>query len=655
MFEPISIAFEAWSRARLDEEEIGHLRRAKLRIIDAIPVPTQPASADAFVQSVLLPRCRALELDAREAFAVHGLDLETLVGTVTRPCTISSWVEQKAVRRALKFLRSSEQQETAKSAIEALTQHAAKHLAPHIVEVAAVSATDATTDFLDRVAAVSHKSLDGSSNVVVVKDAAGLGNGSLVVRGSVPAFTPVLTIPGRKLFNLDTIRRYCDLGMVLARASWKKQLDDAGEAALLACLVYERAKWRSGSGQSHWAELLETCPSSFPYVPTLWSPLELRELSGTSLLDEVSQKQQSLEEFVSSMQDLLAQVAEAHSPIFDALVNNDASASPRPDQLRTVFSREAFEWARCVFDSRSFQLQAGGRTLVTMAPVADMINHVVHGTHILSRRIDNETGDFILESSMSIEATPSAPVELVMSYGPLQSWELLLSYGFVPAGDNEHDRLPFESLRQLINVDQPASPTFDDATALPKPTDEEPTVQTGVPALDCSGEDPTVQVDEEAGDDGYDILRRRIIETHGLDLVDQLYIPVSGVAPPVVRAVLRLCQAEAEDFTNLSRDVFADGPDYLEDRVSDTLIQFARSVIVELEGDTAAEGDDGSGNDDKDPSRDSEDGDVTDAAAGEVSEAVSARRRELARDIRTRVIAIARRVIEHEESRKLSR
>eukprot|EP00672_Neobodo_designis_P026083 CAMPEP_0174828852 /NCGR_PEP_ID=MMETSP1114-20130205/1571_1 /TAXON_ID=312471 /ORGANISM="Neobodo designis, Strain CCAP 1951/1" /LENGTH=606 /DNA_ID=CAMNT_0016062579 /DNA_START=37 /DNA_END=1857 /DNA_ORIENTATION=- len=561
---------ESWIESKLAEEQNSKLHRAKARLLgfladfrrgtgeDMVHAPSSYVAA-------LMAAARVLALDEREAFVVHGYNAKDSVAVFTRQPegasgpvpVLTNWVEQKAARLALRFLESAEA--APEGCKEALATHCGTALRPDTSKLSPPSRTPS-------VALLKEAGVESGDDGVaaIVEDPSGAGNGSLVAVRSANAFAPLLRIPGRLLFNLDTVRRYCDLGMVLNRAAWKKMLDDEGEALLLTCFIYEAAKWRA-TGKSNWAQLLQTCPRHFPGVPTMWGAHELQHLAGTSVLDEVAMKQATLAAFSSSMQSLLTAVADKHSPIFTEVLGAavselsggeavDDAALTTAEKIARVFSEEQYQWARCVFDSRSFHLLHGGaRVLVTLAPVADMINHTASGSDVLSRRIDEATGEFVLELAAGFDAK-EVPREVVMCYGPLQTWELLLSYGFVPTDDggvNPHDRLPFSALDGLINVEAPAPAASDD--------DED--------------------ADEAAADDGYDEQRRAIIAAHGLDLVDQLFIPVDGVVPPVVRAVLRLCQAEAEEFPQLHANPFASGPAYLDERVSETLRSFATSFV----------------------------------------------------------------------------
>ena len=141
--------------------------------------------------------------------------------------------------------------------------------------------------------------------------------------------------------------------------------------------------------------------------------------------------------------------------------------------IAAIFASDAVQWARAVFDSRAFNLNLRGNVELVLAPVSDMINHSSRWSDILVRRADDRRkggninnnsntdeppalvpaadddanafdeeaeegdGDMVMQLGAGITrgqlraASAAYPHrELYMSYGPLQNWELLLSYGF---------------------------------------------------------------------------------------------------------------------------------------------------------------------------------------------------------------------------------
>jgi hypothetical protein len=554
-----------WLDQRLkgDEDVLQLAKRSLVRDVDFTRCATWTLDD---VMSV----CRVVALDSREMLLGLGTSARGLV----RPLT--AWVEQKAVKLARQCLHD----------VTELQHIPLQQLIDDSVRLLPTQPTSSRPEAL----------VASTAPVVIVKDPTGLGNGCLTLSAAVPAFSTLLSVPSSALFNLDTVRRYSPLGGVLHRSQWRKLLDDDGEAILLAALVYERALGKS----SHWANLFETCPSGFPFMPLNWDEQQLAGLAGTSIVDEVVAKQAATAEFTVALQGVLKAVADVHTPVFDQIfaavgLNVELSLA---DKIASIFDLGAFTWARCVFDSRALHLNFGPQTgadkiMLSLAPVVDMINHNITGTHVLTRRI-NQDGELVLETGAELPHS-AVGTEITMSYGPLQTWELLLSYGFVPpdGAENENDRLPFANLSDLIPMDP---------------------------------EGQSQESDDESAH--FDAWKRRIVKRHALNVVDALYVPASGIAPPLVRAVLRLCQAEADDFPALEVDPFITGPAYLERRVSDTLAQYAASFLESV-----------------DPPSDA---DVDDDKAGGTRDELDKARRRMASVVRSGLLRIAQRLYEIE-------
>ncbi|CAE7941158.1 SETD4, partial [Symbiodinium necroappetens] len=112
-------------------------------------------------------------------------------------------------------------------------------------------------------------------------------------------------------------------------------------------------------------------------------------------------------------------------------------------------------WARCLFDSRavSLEIKAAGphiagvfkqfpSRVVCLAPEVDLLNHSSSGA-CAPPYFDNQRRALVVELAAPVRRGS----EVCLSYGPLQSWELLFYYGFCPEA-NPHDRF-------IINVDLP--------------------------------------------------------------------------------------------------------------------------------------------------------------------------------------------------------
>ncbi|RNE99165.1 SET domain containing protein [Trypanosoma rangeli] len=313
--------------------------------------------------------------------------------------------------------------------------------------------------------------------------------GSLVCNAPLPAFGDLLRVPRENMFFIDTVVQYCELGRVVHASAELSGMISGDEPLLVLCLVYERYV----ASSSHWSDLLLSCPSEYPTVPSFWDWDDLAELEGLDVLDDVLAKRAQLVQYHTTVMTVLPLIYEAFA----------GSCRLGKENFLDCFSIEAMMWARATFDSRAFNLNVDGRVVLALVPVADMINHHNH-SNVLVRKVEPDGGDFVMQIGASLTAEDVGR-ELWMSYGPLQNWELLQFYGFVME-ENEHDRLPFP---------------FD----LPE----------GVVA------------------DEWDGRRAALVAKYALHLAGRCWIGRDGRPPPALLALLRVHLAQAGEFDGLER------------------------------------------------------------------------------------------------------
>ncbi|KAG9391220.1 SET domain [Carpediemonas membranifera] len=167
------------------------------------------------------------------------------------------------------------------------------------------------------------------------------------------------------------------------------------------------------SPNSQWEPYLATLPApTTKWLPFHWSEDEIETLSGTDLLGDIRDNQQRMDAaFVELVQPFTA----AHTDFF-----------PRPVTL-TMFRHVCH-----VLMSYSFQHGAWGTVL---PPFVSAFNHRPSG-HTVSLV---QTGN---SYQIVTDTTISPGEELWLSYGDLDTPNLLLKYGFVP-----HDPVPREVVR----------------------------------------------------------------------------------------------------------------------------------------------------------------------------------------------------------------
>ena len=376
----------------------------------------------------------------------------------------------------------------------------------------------------------------------------------------------------------------------------------------------------------HFSLLLARIPQRYPTIPTQWSPFDYVMLTGTDLAEVVPQKKLQLSEFVSSVRGALfaalripevvtegegyaslatSPLGELHVEVIRYLVPEWSKmdlVQQKPTAilamlLTEIFSEANAQWARSTFDSRAFNLNFGGEVRLVLAPIIDMVNHDGDRSDILVRRIDPETGDFVIENGAGISEPQGdaneetvAPKEIFMSYGPLQNWELLLSYGFAFPSHVSHPSDQAVESRAMAEVDLRAKLYLGNVyDRVPLP-------------LDLTGDDDAQDEESQL----YVAKRKDIIEkaclrvgqgvwigppvqlhSSVLQRIDASKCSVLSSLPPVppypaVLASLRLTHAQAEEFPSLDANPFAAVSIETETTMIQTLSAVLKSIILQF-------------------------------------------------------------------------
>nr|CCC90874.1 conserved hypothetical protein [Trypanosoma congolense IL3000] len=430
-------------------------------------------------------------------------------------CPVDPWNEQLAVKQVLNQLNQMEE-----SAASILREELHQHVVAEMKPIASSASP--------RAEVVKYRE-DGERRPYRIVPATGDAEGSIVCNAPLGPFAELLRVPRDKMFFLDTVRKHCDLGRVVYASSELSEAIGGEEQLLVLSLVYERFVVST----SHWKELLQACPETFPTVPAYWKWSDLAGLCGLDMLDDVLAKQTRLRQFHSEVVEVLPRV-------YDALVG---SSGLEEAEFVACFSVENIMWARAVFDSRAFNLNIDGQVMLALVPGADMINHA-NRSDVLTRKVEPNEGDFVMQIGAGLTLEDMGR-ELWMSYGPLQNWELLQYYGFV-LEENEHDKLPF-------------------------PLD----------VVDASGEtEDCVAVGQDAGEENWDVRRSDLINRYALHLADSCWIGYSGVPPPALQALLRIHLASNDEFQTLERHspFVRVGPE-TEAKVISVIVETVRCII----------------------------------------------------------------------------
>ena len=459
---------------------------------------------------LVLCYARLVVLDQRECAVCLGPPHYVRQKLLT-PCGVSMWCEQqsiKAARKCIGFMEAALQPEL----LEQLASHA-EIVSPR--------------SLVKGVAAAPRALPPAESNpLVTIVPSTPTEEGKLVCAAPAPAFTTLLRIKSDDLFSMRTVAKFSRFGEALLSDVQLRSVLPHDEVVLLLCFIFEARL--VGADRSHWRPLLSEVPASFPTVPLTWSLLELAELDGLELLDDVLAKKDRLDIFGREIVTPIRTLAEKLYP----------DREDERERMNDVFQdRRVLEWAQAVFDSRAFNLNDNGAVVLVLAPTADMVNHAIH-SDILTKRLDAATGDFVMETGAGLR-TSDIGREILMSYGPLQNWELLQSYGFV-LDDNENERLPF-----------PVS-LIADAASL-----------------------------EE--DDEYVVKRNAWKDEYSLLVGGAFALPRDGVPPPALLAYLRLEQAEACSYPHLQKfGPFAPLPNADEERTVWQTIRVTVQAILDV-------------------------------------------------------------------------
>ncbi|ORC91077.1 SET domain containing protein [Trypanosoma theileri] len=454
-----------WFEVKLDESDCASVKRFYLeRSVFNIN------KCDDFTSMMCI--CRILAADQRVLWE-HLSD--SFLESFTSP--VDLWNEQLAVKLLRSWIEQLTDKITASQLYETLENHLNKTVKP-VTSLPLVKPHDNDTR-------------ESSKLPYLVIPASTGVEGSLVCNTPLPAFADLLRVPRSSMFFIDTVVEFSELGRVVHASTELSDIFTDDEPLLVLALIYERYVAKDAS---HWRELISSCPTMYPTVPSFWDWDDLAELEGLDVLDDVLAKRAQLLQFHTEVMSVLP-------IIYEAL---EGRSGLEKDDFLDQFSVEAIMWARATFDSRAFNLRVDERVVLSLVPIADMINHN-NRSNVLVRKVEPNKGDFVMQIGPSLTAEDVGH-ELWMSYGPLQNWELLQFYGFV-LENNEYDKLPFP---------------FDT-----------PTTVTG---------------------DVWDERRASLVAKYALHLVGRCWIGYSGHPPAALLALLRVHLAEAEEFDIMERE-----------------------------------------------------------------------------------------------------
>lgn len=228
----------------------------------------------------------------------------------------------------------------------------------------------------------------------------------LFASDDIPALTDIMVIPRNELLNI-----YVALADEIFRPSAIELIKDclSEEGVLITYVAYLRGVGRR--------------TNSIPHPALAYAPLEV-----SSYMSLITWPREAVELLQSP------QVSGAVDAEHEALLELNSAIQNLTNSI--PFTLEDLLWATCVVRSRSFlclipqkasaiSVEISGR-VTTLAPVADLLNHSYTG-QVATPKFDVRKDSLVIRTIANVQKG----CELLLNYGPLQSWEELLNYGFI--------------------------------------------------------------------------------------------------------------------------------------------------------------------------------------------------------------------------------
>lgn len=225
-----------------------------------------------------------------------------------------------------------------------------------------------------------------------------LNDGSDEMRGvhaltTLPPSSIIVSIPLRCLITVE-MGQNTPVGRKILNSDL--ELDAPKHIFLMIYLLWDK---NVNGKNSFFFSYYKVLPKRLRNMPIFWDEEELRGLTGSHLLNQISDRIQAITRDYHS-------VCEA-APEFSSIAN-----------------LEQFTWARTIVCSRNFGLMVNGRRTSALVPHADMLNH--HRPRETKWTFCEESQCFTITTLKEIEAGK----QVYDSYGQKCNHRFLLNYGF---------------------------------------------------------------------------------------------------------------------------------------------------------------------------------------------------------------------------------
>lgn len=219
---------------------------------------------------------------------------------------------------------------------------------------------------------------------------------------NIPSNTICVSIPLKCLITVE-MGQATEIGQIILRSDL--DLDAPKHIFLMIFLLWDR---KVNNQKSFFAPYYNVLPETLRNIPIFWSPEELAWLQGSYLLNQISDRNEAIE------QDYLA----------------ICKVAP---QLASIATLEEFKWARMCVCSRNFGLQVNGHRTSALVPHADMLNH--YRPRETKWTYDDDLQAFTITTLKPIMLGS----QVYDSYGQKCNHRFLLNYGFAVEDNTESD------------------------------------------------------------------------------------------------------------------------------------------------------------------------------------------------------------------------